>query len=324
MKESGTANTYLPGLRGAAIFYALCFALSWAIWGTLILFPQTADWSPLIIIFGAYGPLIAALILSRLAPGPRTARSWLRSVSGARRQWRWLIFAALILPLLIALAHLGIFRLLIGPISLSIDPPWYWAASTAPLNILVLFWMSSAIEEFGWQGFAMPRLTASLHPLLASLIHGLIWATWHLPLYFTGVWKGDNQEIWLLYAITITLTPTMFWLTQKAAGSVIPAVLFHAATNHYSALFASPQEFPIFIQPLAAYFTEIKVAIYLLLALFLILITRGRLGQSPNNKPMAEPVEAEPVERRACRSRACRSINQYKPRRDTPSWRLLP
>ena len=232
----------------------------------------------MIIIFGGYGPLIAALILSCSAGGPGAARRWFRSVSSVRRQWRWILLAGLILPLLIAFAHLILYRLLVGPFALSVNPPWYWAASAAPLDILLLFWLSSAIEEYGWQGFAMPRLAASMHPLLACLIHGVIWATWHLPLYFTGAWKGDYQAIWLLYDITLTLTPTMFWFTQRASGSVIPAVLFHAATNHYSSLFVDIQDFPVFVESLSAYFDEIKVAIYLVIALILIVTMRGRLG----------------------------------------------
>lgn len=278
MKNNSKADIFLPGIRGAAIFYLLTFIISWSVWSILILFPQAADWAPVIIILGAYGPLLASLILSRVMGDPSGARRWFRSVSGVRGQWRWILFGGLILPLLIALVHLGLYRLIIGSFALSVDPPWYWAASVIPLNILVLFWMSSAIEEFGWQGFAMPRLVEEMHPLLVCLVHGIIWATWHIPLYFTGGWKGDDQTIWLLYAITLTLTPIMFWLTRQASGSVIPAVLLHAATNHYSAVFAQAQTFPIFVEPLSIYFTEIKVGIYLLIALILIVKTRGQLG----------------------------------------------
>lgn len=278
-----TKNDYavelaLPGIRGAAIFYAAAFLISWTIWSSLIFFPQTADWAPLIILAGAYGPLLAAFLLSRTVGGPGAARSWLRSVSGVRGKWRWILFGGLILPLLIALTHLLLCRVFAGPIALSANPPWYWAASTAPINILVLFWMSSAVEEFGWQGFAMPRLTRQLHPLVACLIQGVVWATWHLPLYLTGAWSADYQAVWLLYGITLALTPTLFWLTRQAGGSVIPAVLLHAATNHYSALFVEEQAYPVFAEPLSVYFVETKIMIYLLCALLLILLTHGRLG----------------------------------------------
>jgi membrane protease YdiL (CAAX protease family) len=285
----------LPGLRGALIFYLLTFALSWVSWGTLIAFPQLIDWSPLIILLGAYGPLIAAAILSRLVGGPGGARRWLRKVIRVRRQWRWVLLGGLILPLAIALAHLVIYRLSVGPVALSADPPWYWAVSTAPVNVFLLFWWGSAMEEFGWQGFALPRLTQQLPPLVACLLHGILWATWHLPLYMTNAWSGDAQPVWLLYGITLTLAPTMYWLTRSAAGSVMPAVLLHAATNHYSALFTDLSEFPVFEELLSTRFVEIKTVIYLAAALVLVAATRGRLGLRRNQRRELDvPLEVAP------------------------------
>ena len=267
----------LPGLRGAAVFYALTFVISWLFWGVLIVFPQSADWAPVLIILGAYGPLISGLILSRIYGGSGGARRWFRSVSAVRRCWRWIVLGGLILPLVIALTHLVVYRLFVGTIPLSVDPPWYWAASAAPVNVFLLFWWGSAMEEYGWQGFAMPRLTQQLHPLLACLLHGILWATWHLPLYLTNAWVGDSQEIWLFYGITITLAPTMYWLTRHAAGSVLPAVLLHAATNHYSTLFTEGSEFPVFRELLTTRFDEIKVLLYLVIAVTLVVVTRGQL-----------------------------------------------
>jgi membrane protease YdiL (CAAX protease family) len=279
MDNPSVGSRYLPGIRGAIVFYLLTFALSWLIWGTLILFPQTAAWAPLLILFGAYGPLLASLLLARIAGGRGAIREWLRVVFAVRGRWQWIILGALGLPLLIALIHLLVHLLFVGPITLSADPPWYWAAAAVPVNIFVLAWMSSAVEEFGWQGFAMPRLVEQMHPLAASLVHGLLWGTWHLPLYLTKAWSADYQPVWLLYGITITLAPTMFWLTQKSGGSVVAAVLFHAATNYYSSTFVENQQFPIFSEPLTAYFAEIKLIIYLAIAVVLIAATRGRLGQ---------------------------------------------
>lgn len=268
----------LPGLRGALVFYALTFALSWLSWGILILFPQAIDWSPIIIILGAYGPMLAAAILSRRYGGAGAVRSWFRTVGAVRGRWSWLLLGGLILPLAIALAHLVVYRLLVGPVVVSVDPPWYWAVSAAPVNVFLLFWWGSAMEEFGWQGFALPRLTQQLHPLVACLVHGVLWATWHLPLYLTNAWSGDTQAIWLLYGITITLAPTMYWLTRSATGSVLPAVLLHAATNHYSSLFTKPTDPSVFQELLTTQFDEIKALIYLAIAITLVVATRGQLG----------------------------------------------
>lgn len=292
----GTDAAPLPGLRGALLFYAVTFALSWASWGILIVFPQALDWSPLIILLGAYGPLIAAAVLGRVSGGPGEARRWFRSVSGVRRPWRWILLGGLVLPLAIALTHLAVYRLFIGPIVLSGDPPWYWAVSAAPVNVFLLFWWGSAMEEFGWQGCALPRLTQQLHPLVACLIHGVLWATWHLPLYLTDAWGGATQPVWLLYGITLTPAPIMYWLTRSAAGSVMPAVLLHAATNHYSSMFTEASEFPVFQELLTARFVEIKTLIYLAIAVAIGVATRGyRRFRHEERLAAAASLEATPT-----------------------------
>jgi hypothetical protein len=70
----------------------------------------------------------------------------------------------------------------------------------------------------------------------------------------------------------------MVWLTQSAAGGVMPAVLFHAATNHYTRLFNESEDTALFSPALEESFDEIKFAIYVVFALAVIVVTQGRLG----------------------------------------------
>ncbi len=275
MQLNVVAEKPLNGIRGAAMFYLLAYLLSWSIWGLFLFIPQLVDFAPLLIMIGAYGPFVAALILNRIAGGKGAGRKWFRAVFRWRPVWRWIVLGGLLLPLLIALVHLVLYRSFIGSFTLSTDPPWYWAVSVVPINILVLAWFSSAVEEFGWQGFALPRLTEQLHPLAANLLHGVLWGTWHLPLYLSEDWSGNQQAIWLLYGITLSLAPMMYWLTRRANGSVVPAVLLHAATNLYTDMYEGEG---VFAGSLADRFVAIKTGIYVAIALILISATRGWLG----------------------------------------------
>ncbi len=38
-------------------------------------------------------------------------------------------------------------------------------------------------EEIGWRGVALPSLQRQHSPLRASLILGIVWATWHVPFW---------------------------------------------------------------------------------------------------------------------------------------------
>ncbi len=267
---------FVVGVGTAIRFYVLAFIFSWATWGLAVVWSGLKDWEPLIIIGGAYGPLLAALVVAKRAGA--TTR-WFRRVAGLRGRIRWILIGSTFLPLVIAFTHVVVYRVLIGSVSLSGDPPWYWAALAAPVNVGLLFWLGSALEEFGWQGVAVPALTQRFHPLAAAGIHGVVWGTWHLPLFFVDSWTGGEQSIPVLYGITIALSPIMIWLTRSAAGAVMPAVLFHAATNHYTTLFSDKST--LFDSPLPESFDTIKVGIYFIVALAVVLATQGRLRSRP-------------------------------------------
>jgi membrane protease YdiL (CAAX protease family) len=263
-------------VAGPALFYPLAFALSWLVWGLAVVVPGLDDWEGLLIILGAYGPFVSALIVARRFGG---ARPWFRRVAGLSRRWRVLVLGGLLLPLLVVAAHLVLYRLFAGSVSLSADPPWYWAVAASPVNVFILFWLGSGVEEFGWQGMGVPGLLQHFRPPVAAVVHGVLWGIWHLPLYLLDSWDGGSQTVVALFAITITLSPIMIWLTGRAAGGVLPAVLFHTATNHYSALFTEPADgSAVFDPPLSEHFDLIKIVVYLSIAAAIVVLTRARLG----------------------------------------------
>lgn len=92
---------------------------------------------------------------------------------------------ALLLPVAIVLVALYLVALFGGP-----SPT---AAAFAGWYTLALILLSTTLingpftEEPGWRGFLLPRLQSSYSPLVASLIVGVIWASWHLPLLLSDL-----------------------------------------------------------------------------------------------------------------------------------------
>ncbi len=50
-------------------------------------------------------------------------------------------------------------------------------------SFLPLLILGSLSEEIGWRGYALERLQVRWNALTSSLIVGLVWAFWHLPLF---------------------------------------------------------------------------------------------------------------------------------------------
>lgn len=73
-------------------------------------------------------------------------------------------------------------------------------------------------EEIGWRGFALPRLQYRYSPLVATLILGIIWTVWHLPLHLSGIYAGgiDGFIVRFYYNIGITFLITWLSIIQRA------------------------------------------------------------------------------------------------------------
>ena len=81
----------------------------------------------------------------------------------------------------------------------------------------------------------MPRLLA-LGEIKGTLLVGLIWAGWHLPLLLAGLnYPGQSPllAIPLFTLAVICLSFPFTWFYKATAGSVVLASLFHGAINAY-------------------------------------------------------------------------------------------
>jgi membrane protease YdiL (CAAX protease family) len=97
-------------------------------------------------------------------------------------------------------------------------------------------------EEYGWRGYLLPRLLP-LGEIRASVLIGVIWGVWHLPLILAGLnYPGVN--VWLAIItftfVTVALSFTYTWFYVASSGSVLVAAVFHASTNQFSDTFWVP------------------------------------------------------------------------------------
>ncbi len=90
-----------------------------------------------------------------------------------------------------------------------------------------LFLRGAMGEELGLRGFALPRLQERMSPFRASLIIGVLWGAWHLPVLI----GRDVLSIVAFSLLSIGLSMLFTWLFNGSGGSLIPVLLFHASQN---------------------------------------------------------------------------------------------
>ena len=97
----------------------------------------------------------------------------------------------------------------------------------------ILMFSFSLGEEIGMRGYLQPRLM-SLGRTRALLVVGLVWATWHMPLYYFAakLFPVGNVLFFLpLFYGTIVAASFLFGYLRIYTGSTWPAVIAHSVHN---------------------------------------------------------------------------------------------
>jgi membrane protease YdiL (CAAX protease family) len=156
-----------------------------------------------------------------------------------RRMVRWRVApgwyaVALLLPVAITVVATGL-NVLLGAQAPSSAKLGGWTGLVPGFFLLLLIpGLGGAWEEPGWRGYALPQLQTEHSALLASLILGVLWAFWHLPLMVVG------QINWSDLVLVIAVSVVVVWVFNNAEGSVLIVMLLHAMNNTISGSFFSP------------------------------------------------------------------------------------
>ncbi|MFL2141869.1 type II CAAX prenyl endopeptidase Rce1 family protein [Ruoffia sp. FAM 26254] len=204
------------------IFYT--FLISWVSWAIIILGNKYFDflwygeplfWIPMLT--GGLGPAISVYIISEKSNKDYTLKSFLAFLSsGNISRLGWLVFVLYIV---------GRFLM-----------TWFGFGIEDPISIiymfinLPLFIIGGGFEEIGWRGYLQPKLEKKYNYITAVLMVGIIWALWHLPLWFI---KGTVQSAlpFFLYLFLVIILSFSFTTIYKYTRNIFLCILSHAWFN---------------------------------------------------------------------------------------------
>ena len=211
-------------------FFLIAFAIAWAVMARPIAqnYSFLSEVLPLetLLIAGSWMPNIAAFIvlgfiIKRKGGIKALLKGWLK--------WRmhpgWYLLA--LSPLFFGFITIWVYQWIYGyspSTELLADP-------AAFIGLLVLITITGAMgEELGWRGFALPRLQLRMNALSASILLGILWALWHLPLWFAGL-GFESIPFWAYMLIGISFSIMVTAACNSSVGSLLIATLFHLFLN---------------------------------------------------------------------------------------------
>jgi uncharacterized protein len=178
------------------------------------------------LVIGSWTPNIAAiLVLMFIIRKPGGVRNLFSRWTMWKESSFWYLMA--LSPLLVAGIGAILYHIFDGA------PPETTDAVTIPmlLSLLFLSLITGAMgEELGWRGFALPRLQVRVNALTASIVVGVIWGFWHLPLWFTGL-GWEDMSFWLFTYNCVAISVVMTWVCNNTKGNMVIITLLHLFYN---------------------------------------------------------------------------------------------
>jgi uncharacterized protein len=233
----------LASRHQVAAYFVAAFVLTWAVWVPRALVHQGLldwDWPLLLGKAWTYGPALAAVAVTAALVGKRGLRRLGSAMIRWRVGWRWYALVAFA-PFAVSWSAVLLHERLTGlPAVWPVQEPAQLLVF--PLLILILALTDGIGEEVGWRGFALPRLQEWLRPPAASVLLGVVWAAWHLPLLWTHGAPLEGRSFLLLVLQLIPTAVLLTWVFNHTRASVLIAILLHATLNLAGPIVPSPDE----------------------------------------------------------------------------------
>jgi membrane protease YdiL (CAAX protease family) len=218
---------------------------------------------------GGLSPLLVAGVLVYLNHGRAYRRDFWQRLTDVRRiGLLWALVIVFLPPAKSGLAAL--LDLVLGGPGIALEEAVRLVAQPLLIVPTLVFWLlfGPVPEEPGWRGYATDGLQARYSAVAASLIVGVVWMLWHIPLFFiAGTWQAEHlgfgTQLFWLWAMAVVIESILYtWITNNTGRSILAAILFHFVGNAFGQLFALSHRAEVYGQLLSIPIVLFVVAVW--------------------------------------------------------------
>ena len=263
---------YRPGL-----FFPASYVATWIPWVAAV-YLATRPGGPGAAMAFAYLGLLAPMVVTLIIifrSGNRTLKVDFRNRFSPRRLRSLPVLLAIGVPAAAMYLSIGV-SVLWGQ-----SPAQFRPSADADLGRMIAVAMIAApiIEEISWRGYGVDSLRARFRMLSATLVFGVLWSLWHLPLVFLpGTYQhevastGNPLFLANFFVGGLPVAVIANWLYYRSERSILIGMLFHAAGNASAELLSATQETKCIVTVVMA-----------TVAIGLIVVDRGMFSAGPRN-----------------------------------------
>ena len=226
-------------------FFIVTFLWSWLCFGIAILighriFQDTAflpfEVIYAIVIVGLFGPGAGAYISIYSLEGKGAVKKYFKKFLSLKFGWRTWLTILLGIGLITFIAW--IIPEYIG--KNKIQAP-FSNIHTFPVFFIVCLIYSTFLnggnEEIGWRGYILPYLENKYGLIIGSLILGIIWSIWHIPMWFIHGMNHIYMNFFAFMIFCIGYSYILSWIVKMSGNRLFSGLVAHGAVNAYFFLF---------------------------------------------------------------------------------------
>jgi len=242
-------NIMINNYNHPVLFYSLATIIPWAFWFTagyvshIIPFEkQYSDIASILGFIGLLSPVIVAFwLMSKDSDLRKDLFKRFFNFKSIKPIYLFLTFFLMLASILLAQA----ISLLFGHSASQFVITGHFTFSSGVFPVWFLLIIAPLIEELAWHSYGTDCLRNRFNLFKTSLIFGIFWGIWHLPLSFIKDYYQSNLvETGWIYGVNflVSIIPyvlIMNWLYYKTGRNILVAIIFHITAGYFNEIFAT-------------------------------------------------------------------------------------
>ena len=221
--------TYKP-----VLFFALAYIFTWIFWIPAIFLPESI--SPLLMFIGLLAPAIVSTVFIMMSGSDALKQDFKNKIVGFYKvKWLNVVWAVIVFAIVIVCSIL--LSLLFGQsINQFAFTEGFSFTGVGIAGAFITITIASIIEEVGWKGYCEDSIGNYMDWFWESMIFGVLWSLWHLPLIFIQGTYQAGLMVNPLYVINFFVSgiPMGFvitWVYLESDRSILACMIFHFFVN---------------------------------------------------------------------------------------------